>query len=505
VAGQNEAPNTPKLGTAYDIARRQAIPAGIIPAPVHRVARPAPLARYAQTAYHSVLNEMDRLQLRLRPLYRNRMKTAQEVDRRERVLLVGVALRGRSRGKADGPTVASRDSLLELEELAESAGAHIVGTLLQVRDALDPATLVGRGKLDEIRAEAQARRVPLVIVDHNLTPVQLRNMEKGTDCRVIDRTQLILDIFATHARTREGQLQVELAQLNYLLPRLTGRGQELSRLGGGIGTRGPGEQKLETDRRRIRDRVAKIKAAIETVRRQRTTRRRARQAVPLGMVAFVGYTNAGKSSLFNALTHAGVLASSKMFATLDPTIRAVRLPSKRRVLLSDTVGFLRDLPPDLIAAFRATLEEVQEAALIVHVTDISNSRHAEQDEEVLKVLRELGVEDRPRLHVLNKTDRLSAEDRKLLMRPNGNGHSNVFTSAATGEGLEELLAHIDAAMPVDPMVKLKLRMPLADGQHLSLVQARGRVLSSEVVDGHFLLHAEVPQSTARRLQEFVLE
>src|SRR5271156_6731214 len=196
-------------------------------------------------------------------------------------------------------------------------------------------------------AEAQARSVPLVIVDHDLTPVQLRNMEKITSCRIIDRTQLILDIFATHARTREGQLQVELAQLNYLLPRLTGRGEALSRLGGGIGTRGPGEQKLETDRRRIRDRVSKINQAIETVRRQRTTRRRARQAVPLGMIALVGYTNAGKSTLFNSLTHSDVLTSSKMFATLDPTVRAVRLPSRRRALLSDTVGFLRDLPPDL--------------------------------------------------------------------------------------------------------------------------------------------------------------
>jgi len=431
------------------------------------------------------------------------MKTAQEIDRRERVLLVGIALRGRARGK-EGPTVASRDSLDELEQLAESAGANVVGRLLQVRENVDPATLVGRGKLDEIRAEALARRVPLVIVDHDLTPVQLRNMEKGSDCRVIDRTQLILDIFATHARTREGQLQVELAQLNYLLPRLTGRGQELSRLGGGIGTRGPGEQKLETDRRRIRERVGKIKAAIETVRRQRTTRRRARQAVPLGMVAFVGYTNAGKSTLFNALTNAGVLSSSKMFATLDPTIRAVRLPSKRRVLLSDTVGFLRDLPHDLISAFRATLEEVQEASLILHVSDISNPHHAEQDEEVLKVLRELGVEDRPRLHVLNKIDRLNAEDRKVVMRTSGNGHRNVFTSAATREGLEELLERIDEAMPVDPMVKLRLRMPLAEGRQLSLVQARGRVLHSEVVDGHFLLEAEVPQSAARRLQEFVV-
>jgi GTP-binding protein HflX len=463
----------------------------------------AKVARGGQPAYNFGRDESQPSTVRAHPPKRIRMKTAQSVDRRERVLLVGVTLKHRAPGRPDGPSIASRDSLDELEELAQSAGANIVGSLLQVRDALDPATLVGRGKLDEIRAEAQARNVPLVIVDHDLTPVQLRNMEKGTECRVIDRTQLILDIFATHARTREGQLQVELAQLNYLLPRLTGRGQELSRLGGGIGTRGPGEQKLETDRRRIRERVGKIQAAIETVRRQRTTRRRARQAVPLGMIAFVGYTNAGKSTLFNALTHADVLTSSKMFATLDPTIRAVRLPSKRRVLLSDTVGFLRDLPSDLIAAFRATLEEVQEAALILQVTDISNPHHAEQDAEVLKVLHELGVEDRPRLHVLNKVDRLSEEERKTLMESNGHGRGSVFTSAMTGEGLEDLLALIDLAMPVDPLVRLHLRMPLADGRHMAFVQARGRVLHSEISDGHFLLEAELPQSAARRLQEFV--
>jgi len=433
------------------------------------------------------------------------MKAPQSLDRRERVLLVGVSLRRPSRARPADPSIISRDSLNELEELAQSAGAKIEGSLLQVRDALDPATLVGRGKLDEIRAEAESRRVPLVIVDHDLTPVQLRNMEKGTGCRVIDRTQLILDIFATHARTREGQLQVELAQLNYLLPRLTGRGAELSRLGGGIGTRGPGEQKLETDRRRIRERVRKIKDAIETVRRQRTTRRRARQAVPLGMIAFVGYTNAGKSTLFNALTHADVLTSPKMFATLDPTIRAIQLPSRRRVLLSDTVGFLRDLPPDLIAAFRATLEEVQEAALILLVTDISNPHHAEQDAEVLKVLHELGVEDRPRLHVLNKIDRLSEEDVESLRRPNGQGRDNVLVSAVTGAGLDDLRARIDAAMPVDPIVRLRLRMPVSDGRHLSQVRARGRVIRSEVIDGHFLLEAELPQSAARRLQEFVLD
>jgi GTP-binding protein HflX len=431
------------------------------------------------------------------------MKTPQSLDKRERVLLVGISLKKSRRSRVAEPLAAARDSLAELEELACSAGAAIGGTLLQVRDSIDPATLVGSGKLEEIRAEAQSRGVPLVIVDHNLTPVQLRNMEKGTGCRVIDRTQLILDIFATHARTREGQLQVELAQLNYLLPRLTGHGEKLSRLGGGIGTRGPGEQKLETDRRRIRDRVRKIQQAIETVRRQRTTRRRARQAVPLGMIALVGYTNAGKSTLFNALTHAAVLTSSKMFATLDPTIRAIRLPSRRRVLLSDTVGFLRDLPPDLIAAFRATLEEVQEAALILQVTDISSPHHAEQDAEVVKVLRDLGVEDRPRLHVLNKADRLSEDDLATLVKFNGHHQQSVFTSAVTGVGLDELLARIDAAMSVDPLLRLRLRLPVSDGRHLSLVQAGGRILHSQVLDGHLLLEADLPQSLARRLEAFV--
>ncbi|MGD0964272.1 MAG: GTPase HflX [Candidatus Acidiferrales bacterium] len=431
------------------------------------------------------------------------MKISQSLDRRERVLLVGVSLKKRSRGPNPEPLTAARDSLAELEELAYSAGAAIGGTLLQVRDSLDPATLVGRGKLEEIRAEAHARQVPLVIVDHNLTPVQLRNMEKGTGCRVIDRTQLILDIFATHARTREGQLQVELAQLNYLLPRLTGRGEELSRLGGGIGTRGPGEQKLETDRRRIRDRVRKIQQSIETVRRQRTTRRRARQAVPLGMIALVGYTNAGKSTLFNALTHAAVLTSSKMFATLDPTIRALRLPSRRRVLLSDTVGFVRDLPSDLIAAFRATLEEVQEAVLILQVSDISSPHHAEQDAEVVKVLKDLGVEDRPRLHVLNKIDRLSQEDLAVLMKSNGRHQQTAFTSAVTGAGLNELVARIDATVPIDPLTRLRFRVPVSDGRHLSLLHAGGRVLHSSVADGHLLLDAEIPQSLARRLEAFI--
>ncbi len=431
------------------------------------------------------------------------MKTAQLIDNRERVLLVGVGLKKAPRGRAGDPTAAGRDSLEELQELAESAGAKIEGSLLQVRDALDPATLVGRGKLEEIRMEAEMRHVPLVIVDHDLTPGQLRNFEKGVGRRVIDRTQLILDIFATHARTREGQLQVELAQLNYLLPRLTGRGEELSRLGGGIGTRGPGEQKLETDRRRIRDRVRKIQESIETVRRQRATRRQARHAQPLGMIALVGYTNAGKSTLFNALTHADVLTSPQMFATLDPTVRALRLPSRRKVLLSDTVGFLRDLPPDLIAAFRATLEEVQEAALIIHVSDISNPHHAEHDADVLKVLDDLGVRDRLRLNVFNKTDQLSEDDLAALKKSNERRENAVFTSAVTGAGLDELLVRIDAMMPVDPLVHLHLRIPVSDGRHLSLVHACGRVLQSQVLDGHMDIEAELPESLARRLEDFV--
>lgn len=301
-------------------------------------------------------------------------KAQHQVSTAERALLVGVGWKRAPRFPGMPAGEQGRESLAELVELARSAGAEIAGTVFQMRDAADPATLVGRGKLDEIRAEATAHRAPLIIFDSNLSPVQQRNIEEATERRVIDRTQLILDIFARHARSREGQLQVELAQLNYLLPRLTGKGTAMSRLGGKsggggaggagggagrIGVRGPGEKKLETDRRRIRDRVRKIEISIDDVRKQRALRREARNAVPLGTIALVGYTNAGKSTLFNALSRAEVLVSSRMFATLDPTIRALRLPSNRRVLVSDTVGFIRDLPKGLLTAFRATLEEVQ--------------------------------------------------------------------------------------------------------------------------------------------------
>ena len=421
----------------------------------------------------------------------------------ERAILVGLDLKTRSRPGALPHAHAVEESLDEMKSLADTAGAHVEETIVQSRQAPDSATLIGSGKLDELRRLVNFHDADMVLFDAELTPTQLRNLERALDCKILDRTQLILDIFARRARTREGQLQVELAQLNYLLPRLTGRGEELSRLGGGIGTRGPGEQKLETDRRRIRDRVRKIQESIETVRRQRATRRQARHAQPLGMIALVGYTNAGKSTLFNALTHAEVLTSPQMFATLDPTVRALRLPSRRKVLLSDTVGFLRDLPPDLIAAFRATLEEVQEAALIIHVSDISNPHHAEHDADVLKVLDDLGVRDRLRLNVFNKTDQLSEDDLAALKKSNQRRENAVFTSAVTGAGLDELLVRIDAMMPVDPLVHLHLRIPVSDGRHLSLVHACGRVLQSQVLDGHMDIEAELPESLARRLGDFV--
>ncbi|HVS74950.1 MAG TPA: GTPase HflX [Candidatus Acidoferrales bacterium] len=447
------------------------------------------------------------------------MKTTHEVKGSERALLVGVGWKRRPRFPGMPAGEPERESLAELVELAKSAGAEIAGTVFQLREAADPATLVGRGKLDEIRAEAASRQAPLIIFDSNLSPMQQRNIEGVTECRVIDRTQLILDIFARQARSREGQLQVELAQLSYMLPRLSGHGTEMSRLGGKsgagggggtgggrgrIGVRGPGEKKLETDRRRIRGRVQKIQAGIEEIRKQRARRREARQAVPLGTIAIVGYTNAGKSTLFNALSRAEVLVSSRMFATLDPTIRAIRLPSGRRVLVSDTVGFIRDLPKGLLNAFRATLEEVQEAALIVHVSDAANPHHAELDAEVDKILHELGVGDRPRLRVFNKIDLLAPEQMAPLMHPYDRGAGSdggpALVSAKTEEGLDELLRRIDAALPTEPLILLSLRLPLAEGRTLALIHALGRVLHSTVEDSHINLQAEVPASVARRLR-----
>jgi GTP-binding protein HflX len=398
------------------------------------------------------------------------------------------------------PEFSAEESLEELRSLAGSAGAEIVGEFLQHRDRPDPATLIGKGKLEEIRGAAASVSAELLLFDHDLSPSQQRNIEDVVHTRVIDRTQLILDIFARHARTREGQLQVELAQLEYMLPRLAGRGREMSQLGGGIGTRGPGETQLETDRRKIYRRIRHVKTQLENVRRIRAQQRQRRESVPVPTVALVGYTNAGKSTLFNALTKADVLASSKMFATLDPTIRSISLPSKRKALLSDTVGFIRNLPHTLVSAFRATLEEVQRAELILQVSDASNPLSAEQDAQVELVLKELETEKKPRLRVMNKIDLLPAARRDNLR----DDAKTVHVSAARGIGLTTLLERIDQALDQDPLSRIHLRVPQKEGRALAMLEAGSRIYSRHYKDGLVELEAEAPESLVRQVRQWVV-
>jgi GTPase len=392
----------------------------------------------------------------------------------------------------------SDESLAEFRELVTSAGAEIAGEFVQRRDRPDPATLIGQGKLQEIAGAVASVDADLVLVDHELSPSQQRNIEKEVNARVIDRTQLILDIFARHARSREGQLQVELAQLEYMLPRLTGRGVEMSQLGGGIGTRGPGETQLETDRRKIYRRIRHIKQQLEDVKRIRGQQRQRRESVPLPTVALVGYTNAGKSTLFNVLTGAGVLESAKMFATLDPTIRGITLPSKRKVLLSDTVGFIRNLPTTLVSAFRATLEEVQRAALLLHVADVTSPSAHEQQQQVEAVLKELHLLDRPRIRVMNKLDLLPEAQRRAL----ANTSSTVYISAAQELGLDGLLAAIDTRLEVDALQHLRVRVPQSEGKLLAQIEARAHVLKRSYRDSKVQMELEAPESLARVLREY---
>jgi GTP-binding protein HflX len=338
----------------------------------------------------------------------------------------------------------------------------------------------------------------LVLFDHDLSPTQLRNLEAALPCRVLDRTQLILDIFARHARTREGQLQVELAQLEYLLPRLTGKGKLMSQLGGGIGTRGPGETKLETDRRQINRRIDKLKIDLEAVRRVRKQQRGRRESVPVPTVALVGYTNAGKSTLFNQLTGAQVLQSPKMFATLDPKLRAIELPSRRKVLLSDTVGFIRNLPHTLVTSFRATLEEVEQAEVLLHVRDAASTYGEEQKKQVERVLDELEVLGKPRVEVLNKIDLLGKHEREGLLERSG----EVAVSARTGEGMDALLAAIDRTLHSDPIIDAELRVPQQEGAVLAAIEA-GMVVHSREYEGNFVrLTVTGPASLVGRLRQY---
>jgi GTP-binding protein HflX len=352
-----------------------------------------------------------------------------------------------------GALVAAEESLVELEELARSAGAEVVGGALQRRSVPTAATYVGKGKLEEIDAERRELGANVVIFDDELTPSQQRNLEEALGTKVLDRTALILDIFATRASTREGKLQVELAQMEYLLPRLAGQWSHLERMEGAIGTRGPGETQIETDRRLIRNRITRHKRELERVRTQRELYRRQRRRSQIPVVALVGYTNAGKSSVMRALSGAKVLAADKLFATLDPVTRRVSLPGGDVVLLSDTVGFIQKLPTELVAAFRATLEELADAHLLLHIVDASHPHAAEQAEIVVETLRTIEAGDRRRVLVLNKIDRIFdagppseaqlAEFATQMRDLDPGAETGVATSATRGWGLPTLLATIE--------------------------------------------------------------
>jgi GTP-binding protein HflX len=350
----------------------------------------------------------------------------------ERAILVGFGGRDRGRARAEG-------SLEELRELARTAGVEVLEATLQMRRDLDPRYLIGKGKLEDIVLRSMQRMATLIVFDAELSPSQARHIAEATSLKILDRTQLILDIFAQRAQSADGKLQVELAQLRYLYPRLVGRDESLSRLAGGIGGRGPGETKLEVDRRRVRDRITALERRIDALGADRHLRRKQRNARGLPVLSIVGYTNAGKSTLLNALTDSRVLAEDKLFATLDPTSRRLRFPRDREVIVTDTVGFIRDLPPDLVTAFRATLEELGDANLLLHVVDASDPRHEEQIEAVEAILRELGLGEKPRVLVMNKVDRLPAGEGEAL----AHRRDAAAISAATREGIPALLHACD--------------------------------------------------------------
>jgi len=387
----------------------------------------------------------------------------------------------------------------ELARLADSAGGVIVETLVQHRGKPVPATFLGKGKVEELKRLCEEVTADLVIADHELTPVQQRNLEDALELKVIDRTALVLDIFARRAQTHEGRLQVELAQMTYMLPRLAGRSPMLSRLGGGIGTRGPGETKLEVDRRRIRRRITDLRRQIGEIRQHRSLQRKARKEAQFPTIALVGYTNSGKSTLLNALTGADAFVEDKLFATLDPMVRKVTLPNQRPVLLIDTVGFITRLPTQLVAAFRATLEEVTEADVLVHVVDGSHPDWREQMKSVNKVLADLDAADKPTVIAVNKTDRMGPKDARAVLTEIGEG---VVISALHKVGLINLLRLISQRLP-EGLVTVRLTVPYAHAGALSRIFEQGRVIRQDYGQDGIRIEAELPRVQAEQLRALI--
>ncbi|MFD5319474.1 GTPase HflX [Streptomyces sp. NPDC127098] len=419
--------------------------------------------------------------------------------RLERVVLVGVWTSGTARD--------AENSLAELAALAETAGALVLDGVIQRRDKPDPATYIGSGKAQELRDLVLETGADTVVCDGELSPGQLIHLEDVVKVKVVDRTALILDIFAQHAKSREGKAQVSLAQMQYMLPRLRGWGQSLSRQmggggssgGGGMATRGPGETKIETDRRRIREKMAKMRREIAEMKTGREVKRQERRRNKVPSVAIAGYTNAGKSSLLNRLTGAGVLVENALFATLDPTVRRAETPSGRAYTLADTVGFVRHLPHDLVEAFRSTMEEVGEADLILHVVDGSHPVPEEQLAAVREVIGEVGARDIPEIVVVNKAD---VADELVLQRLLRAERRAIAVSAQTGQGMAELLATIDAELP-RPAVELEALVPYTEGALVSRVHAEGEVLAEEHTGDGTLLKAQVHEELAALLAPYV--
>ncbi len=399
------------------------------------------------------------------------------------------------------PAWSTDDVLDELKELAETAGAEVIETFVQHRQAPDVSYYIGKGKSEEIHQFCSENAVDTVIFSAELSPRQKRNLEEMLSCKVIDRTELILDIFAQRARSKEGKLQVELAQLKYLLPQLTGKGLSMSRLGGGIGTRGPGETKLETDRRHIRTRLHEIEKEINEIKKQRALHRKNRQSVPLTTVSLVGYTNAGKSTLINYLTDAGVLAEDKLFATLDPTTRRITLPRNHQILLTDTVGFIHNLPPHLIAAFRATLEEVIEADILLHVVDVSHKKFPEHMTSVQQVLRELEIGDKKTFTALNKIDKgITATTLSKWQR---DIQDSVPISAATGVGISDLLETIARYLDQSRLL-VTISIPYARGDLVSVLHESGQVICEEHTSDATVLQAYIQRKHLKTFEPFIV-